>query len=210
MVRFLFVLLLAALFLLTFFHCLSISFLCLRENKRRTFELKVTFFRIFPVCFSSFCADGSAESQNKGANSPGTDTPKQPYSKPGLNYLFARRLRWLKMGKLFQRFSRWDKLCIKLHYGFEDAALTGMSAGAIWAVGGVLQSIISTTLRFEEGFPSLVIEPSFPGKSPWVSFNLKFRLRFYHAVYLILLFLFFILPTRSEIKRWMNIRSRTL
>ncbi|MGE5560040.1 MAG: DUF2953 domain-containing protein [Chloroflexota bacterium] len=74
------------------------------------------------------------------------------------------------------------RLSLAVEFGTGDAALTGLTAGAIWAVFGSSRCLVPGLLRFARGEPRLFLTPRFDRTGLRIRFSCIFSLRVGHII----------------------------
>jgi hypothetical protein len=90
---------------------------------------------------------------------------------------------WLRLGPILSRAVR--AVHIKtLHwrsiYGGEDAMVTALRTGSLWAAKGILISIVSSVCRLEN--MQIEVEPDFHQQRVWSRFSGIFQMRLVHII----------------------------
>lgn len=74
------------------------------------------------------------------------------------------------------------KLAVAVEFGTGDAALTGLTAGAIWSLFGGSRGFVPGLIRFAPGQPKLYLTPRFDGALLHLRFSCIFTLRVGHII----------------------------
>ena len=189
---------------------LRIKLVYIWDDKQEKLEINLDFMLIgFSVSPSWPFMGGSSDSIDRGKVKESKDGVQTPFLKELFNFFYCRSRHLVNLMRLFLRFTRWQNLHFIVRFGFKDAALTGMSAGTLWAIGGIIQPLIQQNFIFENSSPLLDIQPTFDEEQLLlIKAYLQFRIRLYQIFYLFLLSVPLILPSRGEINRWTNIRFK--